>query len=210
MKLERLGENKVKITLSLEELAEREVTLKDIQTNSNIAKDLFKDLIEENNLDEDFVSNDSHLFIEAASDSNNLFTVTITKVENLPDYSNYQFHSSSKQKNRNSNTKKESKIKYTVDSNVYSFYNINDIIELCEKAKKEKLFFGKNSLYKFNNEYFLIFSKTSIKNSKFVKTYVFLSEYCKNYYAYDLYETSIKERAKMIIENNALQKLSKI
>ena len=80
MKLERLGENKVKITLSLEELAEREVTLKDIQTNSNIAKDLFKDLIEENTLDEDFVSNDSHLFIEAASDSNNLFTVTITKV----------------------------------------------------------------------------------------------------------------------------------
>ena len=56
----------------------------------------------------------------------------------------------------------------------------------------------------------LIFNKTSIKNSKFVKTYVFLSEYCKNYYAYDLYETSIKERAKMIIENNALQKLSKI
>ena len=111
-------------------------------------------------------------------------------------------------KNKTAATK--SKIKYTVDSNIYSFYNINDIIELCEKAKKEKLFFGKNSLYKFNNEYFLIFNKTSIKNSKFVKTYVFLSEYCKNYYAYDLYETSIKERAKMIIENNALQKLSKI
>ena len=45
MKLERLGENKVKITLSLEELAEREVTLKDIYTVMTSYDDDIKDIL---------------------------------------------------------------------------------------------------------------------------------------------------------------------
>ncbi len=213
MKLEKINDNKVKITLSLEELESREVTLKDIQTNSNIAKDLFRDLIEENNLDEDFILNESHLFIEASSDNNNSFSVTITKVDNLPDYTNYQSEKEYLTKNKSqkkSKSKTTNEVRYTVDSYIYTFEKLDYILNLCEKSKTEKLFFGKNSLYKYNDEYFLIFSKTSIKNPKFIKTYVFLSEYCKTYYSYELFETSIKERAKLIIQNNALQKLSKI
>jgi len=72
------------------------------------------------------------------------------------------------------------------------------------------MFFGKNSLYKNENNYFLIFSKSSVKNKKFIKTFVFLSEYCSTYYSYDIFGISIKEKSKIIIENNALQKLIKI
>ena len=161
MKLEKINDNKVKITLSLEELESREVTLKDIQNNSNIAKDLFRDLIEENNLDEDFIVNDSHLFIEATSDSNNSFSVTITKVDNLPDYTNYQSFKDTSIKSKSRTKLKDSKkelIGYSVDSYIYTFENLDSILNLCEKGKKEKLFFGKNSLYKFDDEYYIIFN----------------------------------------------------
>ena len=120
-------------------------------------------------------------------------------------------HSVIRQKKKKNNTAKKPKfIKYTVDSNVYSFKNLDNILKLCEISKKEKLFFGKNSMYKYNTTYFLVFNKSSIKNPKFLKTYVFLSEFCENYYSYELFETVIKERAKLIIENNAFQKLNKI
>ena len=75
MKVEKLSDNKVRITLTFEELEKRKISLSDIEKNSTIAKDLFIDLLEESNLDSEFVIDDSHLFIEASSDNNNLFIV---------------------------------------------------------------------------------------------------------------------------------------
>ena len=206
MKVEKINENKIKITLTFEELENRQISLGDIEKNSSVAKNLFIDLIEESNLYEDFIIDDSQLFIEACSDNNNLFIVTITKVDDLPELKKYALIENKEK------SKKKNKIifDYKVDSNIYKFSNIDNLLNLCTIAKSEKLFFGKNSLYQYKDSYFLIFNKTSIKNKKFLKTFVFLSEYCNEYYSYDIFETSLKEKSKLIIENNAMQKLSKI
>ena len=178
-------------------------------------RELFIDLIEENNLDEDFIIGDAQLLIEAASDNNNLFTVTITKVDNIPELKKYALldkknKDKDKSKTINNTTKAKNIQNYKISSYIYSFNSINDILDICTKAKNENLFFGKNSLYLYNGTYFLIFSTSSIKNSKFKKTFVFLSEYCQNYSSYDMLAVSIKEKSKLVIENNALQKLSTI
>lgn len=212
MTIERINDNKIKIILTLDELEKRDISLKDIEKDGDLAKELFMDLIEESNLDEDFVLEGSQLLIEATSDNNNLFTVTITKIENIPELSHYATLSKKRKENsKKANTIKEPNIHdYKVSSYIYSFDSIDTILSLCNRAKNEKLFFGKNSLYLYEDTYFLIFSTSSIKNKRFKKTFVFLSEYCKKYSSYDMLSTSIKEKAKIIIENNALQKLSKI
>ena len=204
MKVEFINENKIKITLTFEELEKRDISLKDITNNSSLARDLFTDLIEETDLDSEFFVDDSQLLIEACSDNNNLFIVTITKINDFPELKKY-----TKRENK-SNTKTNKITRYKVDSNVFSFNSIDDILDLCTIAKKENLYFGRNSLYKYNDTYFLIFTKNSIKNKKFLKTYVILSEFCNTYYSYDIYEVSIKEKRKLIIKNNALQKLINI
>lgn len=207
MKVEKINNNKVKITLTFEELEKRDINIKDIEKNSEIAKNLFVDLIEESNIDEEFEFEDSQLLIEASSDNNNLFVVTITKVDNMPDLRKYSLL---EKKVKNSKKSKSIVTNYKVDSFIYSFKSIDNILALCENAKEEKLFFGKNSLYKYNDIYFLIFANSSIKNKKFLKTFVFLSEYCENYYSYNIFSSAIKEKSKLIIENNALQTLSKL
>ena len=204
MKVEFINENKIKITLTFEELEKRDISLKDITNNSSLARDLFTDLIEETDLDSEFFVDDSQLLIEACSDNNNLFIVTITKINDFPELKKY-----TKRENK-SNTKTNKITRSKVDSNVFSFNSIDDILDLCTIAKKENLYFGRNSLYKYNDTYFLIFTKNSIKNKKFLKTYVILSEFCNTYYSYDIYEVSIKEKSKLIIKNNALQKLINI
>ena len=80
MKIEKINENKVKITLTIDELSQRQISLKDIEQDSNRAQDLFLDLLEETELNEDFMLDDSQLFVEASSDNENLFVVTITKI----------------------------------------------------------------------------------------------------------------------------------
>lgn len=209
MKVEKINENKIRITLTLEELENRQISLRDIEKNSSLAKNLFIDLIEESNLEDEFIIDDSQLFIEASSDNNNLFIVTITKVDDLPELKKYALLEN-KEKKKSRSKKASEFIDYTIDSNIFEFSSLDNILELCDISKKEKLFFGKNSLYEYNNSYFIIFSKSAIKNKKFLKTFVFLSEYCNEYYAYNILEISLKEKSKLIIENNALQKLSKI
>lgn len=210
MKVEKINENKIRITLTFEELRRRQISVHDLEKDSEIAKDLFIDLIEESNLEDDFPIDDSQLFIEASSDNNNLFVVTITKIDNIPELKKYSLLESKKNTKRSKKLSKNDEFMYRVDSNIYAFDSLDTILNMCESAKGEKLFFGKNSLYQYKDEYFLIFSKSSVKNTKFLKTYVFLSEYCKEYYSYSMYETSIKEKAKLIIANTALQKLNKI
>lgn len=207
MKVEKINENKIKITLSFEELEKRDISLKDLEKDSMKAKDLFLNLIEESNLDEDFIIDDSQLFIEAFSDNNNTFVVTITKIENnIPDILKYK----SDTLNFKLKSKFKNNISYRVDSNIYMFESIEQIFKLCEDSKSENLFFGRNYLYKLNNKYFLIFNKSSVKNNKFLKTFIFLSEYCSAYYKDNIYELSIKEKATEILKTSALQKLSKI
>lgn len=220
MKIEKINENKVKITLTIEELKQRKINIQEIEKDAELARDLFLDLIEESNIHHDFVIEDSQLYIEASSDNNNLFIVTITKVDNIPEISSYsslekKFSKKTNSKNllsketSNSRQSKE-KFNYKVDSHIYTFESLDNILDMCLALKQEKLFLGKNSLYKDNNKYFLIFSKSSVKNSKFVKTFIFLSEYCNEYYTSNMFEVSVREKCKLVIEKNALQTLIKL
>ena len=207
MKIEKIDENKVRITLTIDELTHRQITLKDIEQDSNRAQDLFIDLLEETELNEDFLMDDSQLFVEASSDNENLFVVTITKIDYMPEITKYTPKKTTRKKKK---TSANSQTEYTVASTIYKFKNIDTVLELASKLKTEKAFMGTNSLYKYEDSYFVVFSNTSIKNAKFIKTFVILSEYAQQYYATDMYKTLIQEKCKLIIEKKALQTLSKI
>lgn len=203
MKVELINENKVKITITFDELNKRKISLNDIQKNASI----LLNLIEELDIESDFKIDDtSNFLIETSSDNNKTLIATITKIENIPELKKYSLLENKK----SSKALKNNNINYKISSNIYCFDTIDTILDMCSISKQEKLFFGKNSLYKYNDLYFIIFSPYSTKNIKFLKTFVILSEYCIKYYSLDMFSTSIKEKSKLIIENNALQTLSKI
>ncbi len=204
MKVEKISENKVKITLTFEELEIRDISLQDIEKNNSLARDLFIDLLEESNLVDGFATQDSQLFIEATSDNNDLFVVTITRIDNIPELKKY-----AKLENDKKYISKSNKSNIKVDSNVYLFSNIDKLLDFCLAISKQDAFIGKNTLYKFKNSYFLIFNDSTIKNKNFVKTFSILSEYCDEYYSYDMFKTYVTEKSNIVIENFAVQKLIK-
>ena len=213
MKIEKIDENKVRITLTIDELSQRDISLKDIEQDSVRAQDLFMDLLEESDLNDEFIVDDSQLFVEASSDNENLFIVTITKIDYIPELSKYtpKKGKSRKRKENSSNIAgKHYSSEYTVASSIYRFNSLDNILELCSKLKEEKAFLGTNSLYKYDNTYFIVFSNSSIKNAKFIKTFVILSEYSDQFYSSKMYTTLIHEKCKLIIDKKALQTLSKI
>ena len=82
MKIERINNSKAKITLTLQELKKRKITLNDIKNNKAKAQDFFLELLEDASLLEEFETDSNELFIEANKE-NDLFTITITKISEL-------------------------------------------------------------------------------------------------------------------------------
>lgn len=192
MKVEKINASKARIILTIDELKSHKITLKDIKAGKEKAQNFFFDILEDANLLEELNLEYSQLLIEAIS-QDNLFMITITKADDIPDLNKYA-----------------SKCSYTVSSNLYKFSSIEDLYSFCTMAKTEKLYTGINSLYILDNMYYLSFSNKTIKRSEFVKTFSLLSEYTTKYYSKDLFNLSFKEYAKLLIEKNAIQTLQKV
>ena len=214
MKVERINENKIKITLSMNELEERNISLKDIEKDSSKAKNIFLDLIAESNLENSFAIDHSQLFVEATTDYNDFFTITITKMDELLDISKFslldQFIEKKLLDKKGNLPKKVINSNIESYSNVFLFDSIDKVLDMCDMLKFNKCFYGKSSLYLLKGKYFLIFSKHSDKNIKFKKTYSIINEYSDNSFLSELYEISLKEKSKSIIISNAIQVLVKI
>lgn len=189
MRVEKINSQKARIILSIDELAKHKITLKDIKDGKEKAKNFFFEILEDSNLIEDFGNDSTQLLIEASS-KDNLFMITVTKADCIPDIKNYSNTSDS--------------FSYIVSSNIYAFDSLNNLYEFCLKAKQEELFVGINSLYCMDNKYFLVFSEKTIKRCEFVKTFSVLSEYSSGYYARPLYKTALKEHSDLLIEKNAI------
>lgn len=230
MKIEKISENKVKITLTIDELSERKITLKDIEKNHIKAQDLFIDLIEESNLQEEFINENTELFVEATSDNSNFFMITITKVDYLKALPSYNLLKSGKgsaskisikdlsrleqtspnslDKDIRSTSNSKLKISHAIKSYIYKFECLEYLTQFCKKAVSENLFIGNNSIYKNSNDYFLVFKNSTIKNPEFANTFRLLSEYCSSYYSSALAKCLINEKASVLLEKKAIEYLS--
>ncbi len=186
MIVEKINNNKAKIILTFNELKFRKITLSEIQKNKNKAHDFFIKLIEDSNLNESFLTEDSTLFIEAST-CNDSFIVIITKVTVTDNYNFNKITSS-----------------YKIDSNIFEFDNLTNLLRVIILLPSVKL--NDASLYYYNKKYFLIFSNTIIKTSKFIKYFIILSEYCNNIYKAK-FTNILYEYGKCVFPKNALENL---
>ena len=184
MKVERINNNKAKISLTLEELRKKKITLKDIKQNKLKAEDFFLELLEETRLIEEFEIDSNELFVEAIREDN-LLTITITKMLDI----------SCKDEIKQAN------IVYKISSNIYIFDSSSELKDFAIKANLEKLYIPKCMLYYFNNKFFLVFSKKDIRCSQFIKSYSILSEYASHYSSSSYLKDILNEHATLLFNN---------
>lgn len=193
MKVEKINNNKAMIILTTAELESRKITLKDIKEGKDKVQDFFFDILEETQIIEDFSNDPTQLLVEVSSTSDDLFMITLTKADCIPDMIKYN------------STSQADRVSYTVSSNLYEFTNIHSLYRFCSKALSEDIYLGKNSLYELNGKFFIYFSNTTIRKTLFVRTFSVISEYVDKYY--NKHTSSFLEHANLLIENYAIQKL---
>lgn len=81
MKIEKVNENQIRCTLTKQDLADRQLNLRELAYGSEKAKGLFHDMIQQANYEFGFEANDIPLMVEAIPLSSESLILLITKVE---------------------------------------------------------------------------------------------------------------------------------
>lgn len=188
MKIEKLTEDKIKITITMDDLEARNIDLDSFIYNSPASQDLFWDLMIEAEKEYGFNVNDSMIYVEASASNSGNFTFIVTKTEEKP-----PFKISTPKYSKDSVKLKRKKIPYFFKNGIYKFETFDDVCAFCKNAHGKNIL--ETSLYSYGNNYYLkagMIPATSIL------------EYAEVVKSTSLIESRIKEFGNLIIENDVI------
>ncbi|MCX8129224.1 MAG: adaptor protein MecA [Clostridia bacterium] len=205
MKIEKISENEIKVTISISDLEERNIDLNSLNYNSPAAQELFWDMMEQAEVQYGFNTSDSQLCIEALPDSDEGFIVTITKMDEDGDFESIQKYIKNKFKKNDLKVKRKNRKIYSTLM-IYSFREFEDLCSLSKKISS--LYSGDSSLFKYKETYYLVLTRSSLTISNTKLFEVMLGEYGNKVPNTGFYEGYLNEYGTKIIEYNAIEILN--
>jgi adapter protein MecA 1/2 len=149
MKFERIAPNKIKITLSTEDLKAWNLSFESLAYNSPEAQNMFWDLIRQAEIETGFIVDGSQLVVEAAPSRSDGFVMIITKVDDA-DNNPLQKYVRPKVK-RDNKVKRKAK---RIPALVFEFATFEDLTYACKTISDR--FFGESKLFKHDNKFYLV------------------------------------------------------
>ncbi len=204
MKIEKINENMIKVTISLNDLEERNIDLNALNYNSPAAQELLWDMMEQAEEQFGFNLSDSQLIIEPIPDSTDGFIITITRMDGDGDFESIQKYIKSKLKKSDLRIKKKGR-KISSAIIIYSFNSIDDVCALSKKL--DGMYAGESTLYRCRDTYYLTMTRLSPQSPYSRQLEVFLCEYGNKINNISFYDGYLNEYGEKIIDGNALEVL---
>ena len=193
MKVEKISPNKFKLTFSDEDLKDFGVDFENIRYNSEDAQELFWELIESAEIEEEFFKDDAQIVVEAVATKNDGLTMTITSVGD-------NGKKSPKIRNRKNKAEKHTDISPVI----FSFDDFENLVQACKY--NENIFVGISRLYKMDGEYYLVMD--AIHESVAVSVDCVLHEYGEKILNSNIAEGKLCEYGELLIKNTAIANIS--
>lgn len=193
MKLEKLSDNKIKVTFSLQELEKQNIDYHSFMSNSVQTKFMFTNLLCKAKEELDFNTDNADVSVETFELADGNFILTITKF--------------SKKKKV---VMKRKVNKLHNNSCIYKFASLDNFCDFCAFLKDnpntilEKLQ-NKNSLFVINNEYFLIINNLLLDYKEIAYLSSSITEFAEFINSSSVLITKFKENSKCIMKDNAIE-----
>lgn len=201
MKIEKISESTIKVTISLNDLKERNVDLNTLNYNTPAAQEFFWDLMEQAEVQLGFNLSDSQLIIEPVPDSGNGFVITITRIDEDGDFESIQKYIKSRMRKSDLRVKKKSR-KVCSALLIYAFKNIDDVCELA--GKLENIYSGESTLYRCRDTYYLTLTRSGLVAANLKLFELMLNEYGTKVSNVSFFEGYLNEYGEKVIESGAL------
>lgn len=200
MKFEKLNENKIRITLTIQDLAEKEIDFHVFMSNSAEAQDILLDMLEQAKKETGFDPEDYNLKVEALvmADTNFIFTITKLPPEEKSKISKRKF------------TVKRKNIVPSSTQAVYCFNYFDDFNDFLVFLSKNSLFNYKKlaksiTLYEYKEKYYLLMNNINTEFIDKIKFYTCITEFAKCVTNSKVFASKLKECGTLIMKNNALE-----
>lgn len=200
MKFEKLNENKIRITLTIQDLAEKEIDFHVFMSNSAEAQDILLDMLEQAKKETGFDPEDYNLKVEALvmADTNFIFTITKLPPEEKSKISKRKF------------TVKRKNIVPSSTQAVYCFNYFDDFNDFLVFLSKNTLFNYKKlaksiTLYEYKEKYYLLMNNINTEFIDKIKFYTCITEFAKCVTNSKVFASKLKECGTLIMKNNALE-----
>lgn len=198
MRIEKLNENKIKITFNNKDLEENNIDFHSFMSNTIETQTIFLNLLDAAEKEVGFITDDYKVAIEALSLSDGNFILLVTRLD--------QQLVHSKQK-RVHTSRKLNKVISTFS--IYKFTGFEDFCAFCtflNTYAPELIleFESKNSLYSYKDNYFLIINELSLSSNLLLKLSSNILEFAVFIDSPKMFFNNLKEFGNTIIEDNAI------
>ena len=199
MRFEKLNEDKIRITLSHEDLVQKDIDFHTFMSNSMESQDLFFDMLEEAEKEIGFVTKDYLIRIEALAMAGGDFILTVTR--SLPEKNKMttrkKVHIKRKKMNLSSTQVICSFATFEDYCSFLNFFKQNDFP--CVKLAQSIV------LYEYQNSYYLVLSGINPSYSNLKRLISSLTEFASFVDRSNVFSSKLLESGKLIMKNNAIR-----
>ena len=204
MKIERISENQLKLTLTKADLAERKIKLEDLISPSERTQKLFRDIMEQALDEEDFISENTPLMVEAIPSGGDGIMIIVTKVNNNEQHADEDLRRW-KKKPMDTLAHEEEK---NSDILIYSFPSLDDVIGVS--LRLDGVFKGESAVYKNDGKYFLVMQGDTYTTEETAEDAErILKEYGQKHISTPLAKYYLLEHGETLLAEQAIKALAK-
>jgi len=207
LKIEKITENIFRVTITLNDLQQRNIDINTIDINSPQTIALFNDLMEQVATQFGFDFSGTQLIIDPVPNMDNSFDITITKIDEDIDFESIHKYIKNRYKKSDMSVKKKTQHLAT-SVLAYCFKTFDDVCKLANIIYD--LYVGNSALYKYESHYYLVLSKNHIKiqDERFIECS--LNEYGAKINNPATFEGYLNEHGGLLIEDHAIERLKEL
>lgn len=199
--MKNFGENKIRITLDMNDLAEKHIDFHEFMSNPINSQSFFLDVLDQAEKEIGFITKDCQIKLEALATSSGNFVLTVTRI--LPSANTDSLKRKVKVKRKSTSNIKCNNCAIFAFDTFDDFYDYG-VSLTSNLSKKIEDLIGNTKLYLYNNTYYLIIDKLP-DNLEFVKLFSSsLLEFGKFVSDSNTYKNRIIECGEVVIKKNAI------
>lgn len=199
MRFEKLNENKIKITLTNQDLKNKNIDFHSFMANPIESQDLFFDMLDEAEKEIGFTTKNYTIRLEALQISTGDFILIVTR--SLPETKKYYEKKKIHIKRKKPNIENSQAI--------YCFSDFDDFCCFCNSLHNADIpvsDLAKNiCLYEYNNTYYLVFTNINLSHSNLKKVFSLITEFGSYVSDTSLFKSILAENGKVLMRNNAIK-----
>lgn len=199
MHIEKINENKIKVTVNKEDIKIWNVNMKNLTDNTPEAQDLFWFALRQAEKDVDFRVGEAQLLVEALPSNAEGFVMLISKMD--PGANVLDAIEKGPLRRRAMDIKVKKRNRSAALTNIFRF---DDFENLCKcMGQIKELYGGKSTLYKYKERFYLVL--IPYDTMMFFEAENVIMEYASRVSSPALYEGVLKEHGQVMIKENAFE-----